>query len=88
MREGRPLRLMPAAQKKHNRGSIAICVTGLKMFTATQMRMLINLCLSIDHAYASNITFHGHNEVNAAKSCPVFDYREVLQLDTDGYIRR
>ena len=88
MREGRPVRLMPAAQKGHNSGSIAICVTGLREFTATQMRMLISLCLSIDQAYMSDITFHGHNEVNAMKSCPVFDYKTVLQLDADGHIRR
>lgn len=86
LHEGRPLRLIPAAQKGHNTGSIAICLIGLSRFSAAQMKTLIGLCIEIDAALA--VTFHGHNEVNLRKSCPVFDYRAVLQLNPAGCLGR
>jgi len=86
LHEGRPLRLIPAAQKSHNTGSIAICVTGLKRFSAVQMQTLIGLSIEIDNALA--VTFHGHNEVNPMKTCPVFNYGAVLQLEPDGRLGR
>ncbi len=86
LHEGRPLRLIPAAQKGHNTGSIAICVTGLTRFTARQMHTLVGLCIEIN--YAMDVTFHGHTEVNPLKTCPVFGYREVLQLNPDGELGR
>lgn len=86
LHEGRPLRLIPAAQKRHNTGSIAICVTGLVQFSAVQMQTLISLSIEIDEAL--DVTFHGHNEVNPMKACPVFNYGAVLQLEPDGHLGR
>lgn len=82
---GRDLNRSPAAQKGHNEDTIAICVTGLKIFNALQMRALLNLCIDIDDAYRlEGITFHGHCEVNPDKTCPVFEYKSVLRLQLDG----
>ena len=81
--EGRPLRRIPAAQRGHNTGSLAICCTGHRRFTARQMRSLIDLCMEIHEAYGARVTFHGHREV-ANKACPVFGYRSVLALDSNG----
>ncbi len=82
---GRSLEVTPAAQKGHNRGSIALCLHGLdeSKFTDAQKRWLIDICAEINEAYDGKVTFHGHKEV-AAKACPVIDYREILQLDEDG----
>lgn len=83
----RGLEFIPAAQKGKNTGSIAICVTGFYEFTAEQMFSLIRTCTELDNLYARALTFHGHCEV-ANKSCPVFDYRAVLALDSTGHMRR
>lgn len=86
---GRPLERIPAAQARHNRGSIAICLHGgggtppQDKFTRAQFSTLYRLCREIDEAYGGKVTFHGHREV-AAKACPVFDYKKVLDLDADG----
>jgi len=82
---GRNIEQIPAAQEGNNRGSIAICVNGLTKFNQDQFDSLINLCDDISIAYDHQITFHGHCEVSN-KSCPVFDYRNVLNLDNKGYI--
>lgn len=80
---GRDINRVPAAQAGNNRGTIAICVGGLDHFTLAQMNTLLDLCTEINIAYENRVTFHGHCEVSN-KSCPVFDYREVLALDNKG----
>jgi len=81
---GRSLEKQPAAQKGHNTETIAICVTGLTRFSVRQIQSLLSLCIEIDDAYAGGVTFHGHREVNAHKTCPVFEYATILRLDDDG----
>ena len=80
---GRFIETTPAAQKHHNTGSIAICLTGLNKFSEEQFIALRQLCAMINEAYEGEITFHGHNEVST-KSCPVFDYKTILGLDDEG----
>lgn len=89
IQRGRPIEVIPAAQMGHNNGTIAICCHGLKieLFTEEERFSLIYLCEQINRAYNRNITFHGHNEVNPNKTCPVFPYREWLNLDLRGYIK-
>jgi len=84
---GRDLEKVPAAQEGHNTGSIAICCHGLEKakFTDQQYAALYNLCHEINEAYEGSVTFHGHCEVSP-KSCPVFDYKNILQLDSHGYM--
>ena len=84
--EGRGLEIIPSAQKGYNTGSIAICLSGLHidLFTQKQFEALINLCEQINKSYYK-ITFHGHCEVSK-KACPVFDYKNVLDLDNEGYM--
>lgn len=94
LEHGRSLEKTPAAQSGHNKGTIAICLHGLKKerFTSEQFKTLRQLCKEIDFAYGGDITFHGHKEV-ARKACPVFDYKAVLSLNrygvmngTDGFV--
>ena len=86
LEEGRDLNRTPAAQAGHNRGTIAICLNGLKVedFTEAQFNTLKALCKEIDKEY-DYITFHGHREV-ANKLCPVFDYKKVLKLNKKGFL--
>lgn len=88
--EGRGLEKIPAAQKGHNAGSIAICVHGLAIekFTPEALDSLGFLARAIDAAYGGRITFHGHREVNRAKTCPVLDYKTLLGLDEKGRMTR
>lgn len=81
---GRPLDKVPAAQKGHNEGSIAICLSGLDHFTEKQFKALKALCHQIDTQHT--VTFHGHREVSN-KTCPNFNYKEVLDLDSDGKMK-
>lgn len=82
---GRSLEKTPAAQRGHNTYSVAICLHGLKeaKFTDAQFETLKKLCIEIHEAYGGNMTFRGHREVSS-KACPVFDYKDVLQLDSLG----
>lgn len=82
---GRPLERVPAAQGGHNKGTIAVCLHGLTedKFTEAQFKTLRELCKTVQRAYGNNVTFHGHTEVSS-KTCPVFDYKDVLKLDKKG----
>jgi len=73
----RSLEEIPAAQKNHNRGSIAICLHGLKTekFTKNNMSWLkLSARLLTRRMERRRIRFRGHCEVSS-KSCPVFDYK-------------
>ena len=83
---GRDIEKIPAAQKGHNTGSIAICCGGLNKFTDVQMDALLKFCHEIYMAYGGNITFHGHREVEPNKTCPNFNYKKILNLDSRGYL--
>ncbi len=78
--DGRSLEKTPAAQKGHNTGTIAIMVHGLSDFPEPMLAACADLCRQINAAYSGRISFHGHCEVSA-KSCPVYDYKELLKLD-------
>lgn len=82
VQKGRDIEAVPAAQENNNKGTIAICCHGLTTFTEAQFKSLRELC----HAIRTNlpgVTFHGHCEVSA-KTCPVFDYKAVLNLNAKG----
>ena len=81
---GRDLEKTPAAQRGHNVGTIAICLSGLEEedFTEEQFHTLYNLCEEIGNQIPE-VTFHGHCEVSD-KTCPVFNYKKVLKLDSYG----
>lgn len=87
IQHGRGIESTPAAQEGHNAKTIAICLAGLKDFTAAQYDALRGLCLAI-HTVLPDVTFHGHKEVNPHKLCPVFNYRKILGLNSKGEIQQ
>lgn len=80
--KGRDIEKTPAAQVGHNMATIAICLGGLKDFNLLQLDSLKRLCEDIK-AKLPHVTFHGHCEVSA-KSCPVYDYKKLLNLNEKG----
>ena len=82
---GRDISRMPASAKGHNPRTIAIMVHGLELdlFPEDALDACQALCADINEAYEGRISFHGHCEVSA-KTCPVFDYKSVLDLDHFG----
>lgn len=84
---GRWIEQIPAAQEGHNQGSIAICCHGLSKFTDEQRKSLKALCDEINELYQGNISFHGHCEVST-KSCPVYPYKEWLNLNANGFMEK
>jgi len=86
---GRPIERTPAQARGYNEGAIAVACHGLyvKDFTPLQMEAVKALCLAIDKRYKEEqnriMTFHGHTEV-ANKTCPVYDYKRLLNLALDG----
>lgn len=80
---GRDILKSPAAQRGHNTGTIAIMVHGLRHFSRPSLNMLKEFCTQINEAYSGRISYHGHCEVSN-KSCPVFDYKSLLDLDRFG----
>jgi N-acetyl-anhydromuramyl-L-alanine amidase AmpD len=83
--EGRSLESTPAAQRGHNRRSIAIVLAGLRKekFTSAQYDTLKDFCRDVNESYLGQVSFHGHCEV-ASKACPVIDYKTILKLDEFG----
>lgn len=81
---GRNLERIPAAQRGHNRHSIAVMVHGLEEFPDNALSVCRQLCAAINLAVEGRVTFHGHCEVAPHKTCPVFDYRGLLGLDRFG----
>jgi len=84
---GRELEKTPAAQKGHNKGTIAIAMHGGQDakddFSTKQIIALRDFCEDIRNAYGGAITFHGHSEV-VIRDCPVYDYKAYLKLAPDG----
>ena len=87
IQKGRSLELTPSSQRGYNSRTISICLHGKEKFTEKQFESLIKLCLEIHRAYNGRITFHGHREVTDEKTCPNFDYVEVLNLDEHGRMK-
>lgn len=90
IQEGRPVANIPAAQGGNNTGTIAICCHGLliEKFTQQQHNSVHALCTAIRDVYAGRgvtMRFRGHCEVSS-KTCPVYNYKQVLGLDAQGYM--
>lgn len=89
IKKGRDLEIISSAQQNHNLGTISICLSGRSkaLFTQDQFNSLVEFCQQINSVYDGKVTFHGHCEVSD-KTCPVFDYKGVLDLDEKGHLNQ
>ena len=74
---GRGLERIPAAQRGHNTGSIAICVSGKKDFQKIQFKNLRKLINDIEKSQGKKLRIRLHNEVNKEKTCPNFSLKKI-----------
>jgi N-acetylmuramoyl-L-alanine amidase len=78
---GRPVEVIGAGVKGHNKDSIHICMIGGKPdanFTFKQYRTLMALREVLDTEY-SNPTWLGHRDVDKGKTCPCFDVTSFFE---------
>lgn len=79
---GRPEGIMGAHVRGYNRNSLGICLVGGKggfNYTAVQMQSLEKLYTTLSTKYNA-AEWHGHRDLDTAKSCPCFDVREYLSI--------
>ena len=83
LQTGRDIEQDPVAQRYHNKGTIAICLSGRNNFAPIQFQRLRKFLEEIDKKYDSKITFHGHCEVSR-KTCPNFDYKTIIGINAQN----
>lgn len=78
---GRNINVTPAAQKGHNKDTIAYCLVGKDAFTVPQLVSLKRKLLADLRFYGLHVTdIWVHNEVNRNKTCPNFNVHDLLYL--------
>tara|TARA_R110000782_G_scaffold156311_2_gene248425 strand:- start:65 stop:490 length:426 start_codon:yes stop_codon:yes gene_type:complete len=77
VKTGRDINLIPASQRGHNTGSIAICLSGSKEFTQNQFKSLRGLIEDYEKVLGMSLKIRLHNEVNEGKTCPNFTLEEA-----------
>ena len=80
--EGRPLDVVGAHCRGHNRDSVGICLVGDHHFTARQLLMtlpnLLRHCMETFGLGPEDI--YGHRQFNKYKTCPNFDVEWIRRL--------
>jgi N-acetyl-anhydromuramyl-L-alanine amidase AmpD len=77
LEQGRCLETVGAHCHGENHDSIGICLAGLRGFSMKQFDTLRTLLASLKPLYPK-ATVHGHHEFNPGKTCPVFDYVDLI----------
>jgi len=77
LESGRPLEVLGAHVRGHNRDSIGTCLIGVDTFTKAQFLTLRNLQLVLKQLFPYMETYP-HNYFDSNKTCPNFDIKEVL----------
>ncbi len=75
MHDGRSIDKTPAAQKGHNKGSIAVCLTGSDNFSPRQFATLRSLIDACKEAHPSIVVL-GHKDLDPSKTCPNFNVKD------------
>ena len=81
---GRPVDLIPAHIRGHNKNSVAICLHGKNHFTDKQFRSCAKLCNLLMKVFnLSQLDIIAHNNLDKNKSCPNFEISKVTSLLDD-----
>jgi len=76
---GRPEEKVGAHVRGHNSGSIGICLSGSRGFTADQFRSLEGLLKDLCKKYElEKQDILAHHDLDANKTCPNFDVHELV----------
>ena len=76
---GRSESVIGAHVKGHNSGSLGICLSGRRDFTAEQFRALELLCLDITQRHElDKKDILGHSDLDGGKTCPNFDLHKLV----------
>lgn len=76
---GRCLEEVGAHCEGKNSRSIGVCLAGLTGFSIAQFDTLRTLLAALKDLYP-DATLHGHHEFNEGKTCPVFDYTDLVRF--------
>ena len=77
---GRPINIVPAHVKGHNKVSIGVCLIGRHHFTKKQFAKLHKLLIGIIHKHGVLVDLvQGHKELDDSKTCPNFDMQIVRE---------
>ncbi len=74
---GRPLEMMGAHCRGHNKNSIGTCLVGRTEFTPSQFQALKLLHNSLRVLFPQ-LKPSGHRDYTTLKTCPNFEVREIL----------
>jgi N-acetylmuramoyl-L-alanine amidase len=76
---GRPEETVGAHAVRHNSGSIGVCLSGRREFTAEQFGALEILLKDICFRYAlGKQDIVAHNDLDPSKTCPNFDVHKLI----------
>ncbi len=81
--KGRPEEEDGAHARGHNKGSIAICLTGSRKFSIKQFESLRMLIMSdlIPRFKLNTSKVFNHSDIDRKKSCPNFNVHQVLMWE-------
>lgn len=78
---GRPIELIPAHIRGHNKNSVAICFHGKNNFTARQFRSGAKLCNMLMSVLGlTQLDIIAHNNLDKNKTCPNFEISKITSL--------
>lgn len=93
MELGRPLEMIGAHCKGHNRESIGVCYEGgldengkPKDTRTPEQKAAMNKLFGELKQRFPNAEIRGHNEFNTHKACPCYSVRSEIKTSTDGTI--
>ena len=79
IQKGRPVGMIPAHVRGHNKNSIGICLGGRKEFSKGQFKNLRILLAEIFSFYNLDLTnVVLHNQLDSRKTCPNYTLEEAL----------
>ena len=81
---GRPLDIVGSHVYGHNSDSVGVCLAGRSDFSQASLTSLSTVLLPLLKRVYPGATLHGHREFSKTKSCPIFDYSDLVRAWNRG----